>query len=126
MGLTVELDVLQTTPLEYVLRKERSSTSHARNPFNLHFFYSAQCSDGPEVALNWLFTYPIKPLEYVMCHASLSNSVRMPSRRSGAEPWVRDEHMRVAIRWFPGVSPHAHRPSRWQRVGCRTHERGGF
>jgi hypothetical protein len=33
-------------------RKERSSTSHARNPFNHNLFDSAQVSDGPEVALN--------------------------------------------------------------------------
>jgi hypothetical protein len=30
-------------------RKESSSTSHARNPFNLNFFYSAQCL----VVLRW-------------------------------------------------------------------------
>jgi hypothetical protein len=40
-------------------RKESSSTSLARNPFNLNFFDSAQCLMGPEVALNWLFPYPI-------------------------------------------------------------------
>jgi hypothetical protein len=40
-------------------RRESSSTSHARNPFILNFFDSAQWSDGPEVALNWLFPYPI-------------------------------------------------------------------
>jgi hypothetical protein len=34
-------------------RKESSSTSHALNPFNLNFFDFV--SDGPEVALNWLF-----------------------------------------------------------------------
>jgi hypothetical protein len=39
-------------------RKESSSTSHARNPFNLNFFVGS-VSDGPEVALNWLFPYPI-------------------------------------------------------------------
>jgi hypothetical protein len=36
-------------------RKESSSTSHARNPFNLNFFLFGSVSDGPEVALNWLF-----------------------------------------------------------------------
>jgi hypothetical protein len=33
--------------------------SHTRNPFNLNFFDLAKFFDGPEVALNWLFPYPI-------------------------------------------------------------------
>jgi hypothetical protein len=45
-------------------RKESSSTSHARNPFNLNFLDSAQSLMVRRWRLNWLFPYPKLPPNY--------------------------------------------------------------